>query len=151
MWGNSQGTLKNEDQQYGAWMPATTDCFQVAHVVRDRLAQSLETFVPHHHTVPPTMHLLEAIADERGERISNRDPGDVQPKRVAKATEMKHPLTDKEILGNLKLFDAHLQDIDKEVAKTSHTETLAENVTKSLREDMPHVEGNNNNLLNHPI
>ena len=65
--------------------------------------------------------------------------------------EMKHPLTDKEILGNPELFDAHLQDIDEEVAKTSHTGTLAENVTKSLSEDVPHVEGNNINLLNHPI
>uniref|UniRef100_A0A7N2LFD6 Uncharacterized protein n=1 Tax=Quercus lobata TaxID=97700 RepID=A0A7N2LFD6_QUELO len=113
---------------HGCLSPQTAS--SVAHVVRDRLAQSLETFVPHHHTVPPTIHLLEAIVDERGERISNRDPGDVQPKRVAKATEMKHPLTDKEILGNLKLFDAHLQDIDKELAKTSHTETLAENNVK---------------------
>ena len=39
--------------------------------------------------------------------------------------EMKHPLTDKEILGNPELFDAHLQDIDKEIAKTSHTGALA--------------------------
>lgn len=132
-------------------MRATTDQFQVAHVVRDRALQSPEAFVPHHHTVPPTVHLLEAIVDKHGERISNCDQGEVQPKRVAKEIEMKHPLTDKEILGNLELFDAHLQHIDKEVAKTSHTGTLAENVTKSLSEDVPRVEGNNNNLLNHPI
>lgn len=39
--------------------------------------------------------------------------------------EMKRPLTDKEILGNPELFDANLQDIDKEIAKTSHTGALA--------------------------
>ncbi|KAK7817810.1 hypothetical protein CFP56_042398 [Quercus suber] len=35
MWVSSQGTLK-EDQQYGAWLWATTERFQVSYVVQNK-------------------------------------------------------------------------------------------------------------------
>ena len=41
MWASSQGTLKKEDYQYGAWLWATIEWFQVSHVMRNKLIHLL--------------------------------------------------------------------------------------------------------------
>ena len=36
LWASSLGTLQKEEQQYGAWMCATIERFQVHHVVKNK-------------------------------------------------------------------------------------------------------------------
>ena len=44
---NSLGTLENEEQQYGAWMRAIIERFQVHHVVKNKDDYNLETSKSH--------------------------------------------------------------------------------------------------------
>ena len=48
LWVSSLGTLQKEEQQYGAWMCATIERFQVHHVVKNKEDYNQETSESHY-------------------------------------------------------------------------------------------------------
>ena len=48
LWVSSLGTLQKEEQQYGAWMHATIERFQVHHVVKNKEDSNQETSESHY-------------------------------------------------------------------------------------------------------
>lgn len=81
----SRGTLKKEEQQYGAWMRAFAGRFQVAHAVQNKSGQNMNSMAPH--TEGPKTQLIEATVtgdvnsdeiNDDGGTILRHDHGEVE-------------------------------------------------------------------------
>ena len=104
LWLNGNGTLRKEDQQYGAWLRASTEKFYKSTPVTQPEKQ--------HGT---TTHRLQTISDQRGEAntIATVEDNPIMLES-ARASQLH---TDKEILAGTELFQSHLQEIDRELTK----------------------------------
>ena len=119
MWVSSQGTLKKEDQQYRAWLQATTERFQVSHVVRNKPTQYPPAMTVPQQEQQPMAHFLEVITGESMERGESSGHGEVQPTQVHGNSECQLSNSTNEILANPEMFGAHLESIDWEIGKFS--------------------------------
>lgn len=117
IWVRSRGTLKKEEQQYGAWMRDFTGRFQVAHAVQNKSGQNMNSMAPH--TEGPKTQLIEATVtgdvssdeiNDDGGTILRHDHGEV---------ELQYNRTEREILATPIMFKEHLKDIDNNLSKFS--------------------------------
>ena len=82
MWASSQGTLKKEDYQYGAWLWATIEWFQVSHVVRNKPTQYPPTMAASQQEQRPMARFLEVIIGESMAWEGSSGHGEVQRTQV---------------------------------------------------------------------
>uniref|UniRef100_A0A7N2N214 DUF4283 domain-containing protein n=1 Tax=Quercus lobata TaxID=97700 RepID=A0A7N2N214_QUELO len=78
----NQGTLKEEDQQYGAWLWATIEWFQVSHVVRNKPTQYPPTMAASQQEQRLMARFLEVITGESTAREGSSGHSEVQPTQV---------------------------------------------------------------------
>ena len=115
---SSQGTLK-EDQQYGAQLRATTEWFQLSHVVQNKPTQYPPAMAAPQQKQRSMARFLEVITGESMERGESSGHGEVQPTQVHGNSECQLSNSTNEILANPEMFGAHLESIDWEIGKFS--------------------------------
>ena len=97
---SSQGTLKKEDQQYGAWLWATIEWFQVSHVVRNKPTQYPPAMAASQQEQRLMACFLEVIAGESTAREGSSGHSEVQPIQVHGNSVCQLSNSAKEILAN---------------------------------------------------